>query len=81
MRIEPLHLLARDPVAALDPTRYGLSMSTPTSILNVGGILWTKPVNSAITSEPEEWKPSGIYEPLKGDLIRPHRVRVHALQL
>ncbi|VDB88235.1 unnamed protein product [Peniophora sp. CBMAI 1063] len=59
-RIDPLDLLARDPVAALDPARYGLS--TPTSTFNVDGILWTKPVGE---SSPEEWSLSEIDDRLK----------------
>ena len=60
-RIDPLDLLARDPVAALDPARYGLS--TPTCTFNVDGILWTKPAGSS--SSLEEWSLSDINERLK----------------
>jgi probable 2-oxoglutarate dehydrogenase E1 component DHKTD1 len=40
--IDPLDLMQREDVAALDPTRYGLV--DPTRIYNVNGILWNKSV-------------------------------------
>ncbi|KAI0029023.1 dehydrogenase E1 and transketolase domain-containing protein 1 [Vararia minispora EC-137] len=48
-RIDPLDLLQREEVAALDPARYGLT--NPSQPYNVDGILWTQPVGSDI----EEW--------------------------
>lgn len=43
-RIDPLDLLRREEVAALDPTRYGLVDETKE--YNINGILWTKPLSS-----------------------------------
>ena len=40
--IDPLDLMQREEVAALDPTRYGLN--DPSRIYNVNGILWNKSV-------------------------------------
>lgn len=40
--IDPLDLMQREEVAALDPTRYGLN--NPSKVYNVNGILWTKSV-------------------------------------
>ena len=41
-RIDPLDLLQREEVGALDPGRYGLT--DPARRYNVDGIIWTKPV-------------------------------------
>ena len=41
-RIDPLDILQREEVAALDPTRYGLH--DVAKKFNVDGIVWTKPV-------------------------------------
>lgn len=41
-RIDPLDILQRENVAALDPARYGLTDSSAT--FDVNGILWTSPV-------------------------------------
>ena len=41
-RIDPLDILQREEVAALDPARYGLT--DPTAVYDVNGILWTTPV-------------------------------------
>jgi probable 2-oxoglutarate dehydrogenase E1 component DHKTD1 len=52
-RIDPLDLIQRDEVAALDPKRYGLIDESKT--YNVNGILWTKPVGSYSGAEEEWW--------------------------
>ena len=50
-RIDPLDLLDRDDVGALDPKRYGLVDSSKS--YDVNGILWTKRVGEAPeTAEP-----------------------------
>ena len=50
--IDPLDLLQREEVAALNPARYGLA--NPSEKYNINGILWTKPVGpDGDTSE--EW--------------------------
>lgn len=41
-RIDPLDILQREEVAALDPTRYGLT--DPSAKYDVNGILWTSPI-------------------------------------
>ena len=51
-RIDPLDLLQRDDVDALDPKRYGLINTSRT--YDVNGILWTKHVDEA-PDEPELW--------------------------
>jgi 2-oxoglutarate dehydrogenase complex dehydrogenase (E1) component-like enzyme len=50
-RIDPLDLIQREEVAALDPKRYGLNDESKK--YNVNGIIWTKPVSSGNVSE--EW--------------------------
>ncbi|KAJ8482385.1 hypothetical protein ONZ45_g14964 [Pleurotus djamor] len=50
-RIDPLDILHREEVAALDPARYGLT--DPSRKYDVNGIVWTKPVDSA--EDAEEW--------------------------
>ncbi|KAF8641344.1 hypothetical protein AX16_010042 [Volvariella volvacea WC 439] len=50
-RIDPLDLIHREEVAALNPARYGLHDENQK--FNVNGILWTKPV--AMQSDEEEW--------------------------
>lgn len=50
-RIDPLDLIQREEVAALDPKRYGLNDETKK--YNVNGIIWTKPVSSGNLSD--EW--------------------------
>jgi 2-oxoadipate dehydrogenase E1 component len=40
--IDPLDLMQREEVAALDPARYGLD--DPSKVYNVNGILWNKSV-------------------------------------
>ncbi|KAI0070572.1 dehydrogenase E1 and transketolase domain-containing protein 1 [Panus rudis PR-1116 ss-1] len=51
-RIDPLDLLQREEVAALDPTRYGLT--EPSKKYNINGIVWTHPVG-VDTERPIEW--------------------------
>jgi probable 2-oxoglutarate dehydrogenase E1 component DHKTD1 len=51
-RIDPLDLLQRDDVDALDPKRYGLIDGSKT--YDVNGILWTKQVGE-IPDDPEHW--------------------------
>lgn len=51
-RIDPLDLLQRDQVAALDPRRYQLA--DPKKKYNVNGIIWTKPIGST-TGDQDEW--------------------------
>ena len=43
--IDPLDLIHREEVAALDPTRYGLTDENKR--YNVDGIVWTKPVEES----------------------------------
>ena len=50
-KIDPLELLHRERVPALDPGRYNLT--DPNKEYNVNGIIWTKPVGS--TEEQDEW--------------------------
>ena len=50
-KIDPLELLRRERVPALDPTRYNLT--DPNREYNVNGIIWTKPVES--NQEQDEW--------------------------
>ncbi|KAH8085477.1 dehydrogenase E1 and transketolase domain-containing protein 1 [Cristinia sonorae] len=61
-RIDPLDLLQREEVAALDPTRYGLVNSSQT--YDVNGILWTKPVGIK-PDEPVEWTLADITSHLR----------------
>ncbi|KAH9848789.1 dehydrogenase E1 and transketolase domain-containing protein 1 [Lenzites betulinus] len=50
-RVDPLDLLQREEVAALDPARYGLV--DPTQTYDINGIVWTHPVGE--DSGPELW--------------------------
>lgn len=53
-RIDPLDILHREEVAALDPARYGLS--DPSQKYDVNGIVWTKPVGSqGASADTEQW--------------------------
>lgn len=61
-RIDPLDLLQREEVAALDPTRYGLVDGSQR--YNVNGILWTKPVGVS-PDEPVEWTLADITSHLR----------------
>ncbi|KAH9931047.1 dehydrogenase E1 and transketolase domain-containing protein 1 [Amylocystis lapponica] len=51
-RIDPLDLLQREEVAALDPTRYGLVEGTRK--FDVNGIVWTNPVGVEANTK-DEW--------------------------
>ena len=50
-KIDPLELLRRERVPALDSARYNLT--DPNKEYNVNGIIWTKPVGS--NEEQDEW--------------------------
>ncbi|RPD70915.1 dehydrogenase E1 and transketolase domain-containing protein 1 [Lentinus tigrinus ALCF2SS1-7] len=50
-RIDPLDLLQREEVAALNPERYGLV--DPSQTYDINGIIWTRPVGE--DSGPEYW--------------------------
>ncbi|GLB42448.1 putative 2-oxoglutarate dehydrogenase C-terminal [Lyophyllum shimeji] len=50
-RIDPLDIIQREEVAALDPQRYGLNDDSKK--YNVNGIIWTKPAGQSHSSE--EW--------------------------
>ena len=56
-QIDPLDLLQRDEVAALDPTRYGLVDTSQK--YNVNGIIWTGPFGSHGQGDHEEWMTLG----------------------
>ncbi|TFY80498.1 hypothetical protein EWM64_g3510, partial [Hericium alpestre] len=62
-RIDPLDLLQREEVAALDPTRYGLIDTSQK--YNVNGIIWTKPVGSSDADTDEYWSLSQIINHLR----------------
>ncbi|KAJ7644236.1 Transketolase, pyrimidine binding domain-containing protein [Roridomyces roridus] len=51
--IDPLDLIHREEVAALDPRRYGLSDDDKK--YNVNGILWTGPVHTSQRQDMDEW--------------------------
>jgi probable 2-oxoglutarate dehydrogenase E1 component DHKTD1 len=61
-RIDPLDLLQREDVDALDPRRYGLSDTSRT--YDVNGILWAKRVGEA-PEEPELWTLRDITDHLR----------------
>ncbi|KAG6871746.1 hypothetical protein C0995_000516 [Termitomyces sp. Mi166 len=52
-RIDPLDLIHREEVAALNPQRYGLADDSKK--YDVNGILWTKPVNAPRGGSVHEW--------------------------
>jgi probable 2-oxoglutarate dehydrogenase E1 component DHKTD1 len=52
-RIDPLDLIQREEVAALDPERYGLTDESKK--YNVNGIVWTEPVGSSRDAAEEWW--------------------------
>lgn len=60
--IDPLDLLHREEIGALNPTRYGLTDSTKSYQIN--GILWTNPTGSNTTSD-ENWPLSQIVNLLR----------------
>ncbi|KZT69995.1 2-oxoglutarate dehydrogenase, E1 component [Daedalea quercina L-15889] len=61
-RIDPLDLLQREEVAALNPRRYGLLDDARK--YDVNGIVWTRPVGSA-ADVPEEWTLGAITQHLR----------------
>lgn len=54
-RIDPLDLIQREEVAALDAGRYGLDVVDNSKTYNVNGIVWTKPIDSSAREDAEEW--------------------------
>ncbi|KAJ7928025.1 thiamine diphosphate-binding protein [Mycena leptocephala] len=52
-RIDPLDLIQREEVAALDPRRYGLVDDHKK--YNVNGIVWTAPVDTSQREDAEDW--------------------------
>ena len=52
-RIDPLDLIQREEVAALDPKRYGLTDESKK--YNVNGIMWTEPVANSRGAGEEWW--------------------------
>ena len=52
-RIDPLDLIHREEVAALDPARYGLTDENKQ--YNVDGIIWAKPVEASRSGGEGEW--------------------------
>ncbi|KAH9887940.1 dehydrogenase E1 and transketolase domain-containing protein 1 [Cubamyces lactineus] len=50
-RVDPLDLLQREEVAALNPTRYGLD--DPARAYDINGIVWNRPVGE--DAGPEHW--------------------------
>ncbi|KAK7048480.1 2-oxoglutarate dehydrogenase E1 component mitochondrial [Favolaschia claudopus] len=52
-RIDPLDLIQREEVAALDPRRYHLFDDDKK--YNVNGIVWTGPVNPSAREDEEQW--------------------------
>ncbi|KAJ7147082.1 Transketolase, pyrimidine binding domain-containing protein [Mycena crocata] len=52
-RIDPLDLIKREEVAALDPRRYGLVDEARK--YNVSGIVWTGPVDTLERQDADEW--------------------------
>ena len=64
--LDPLELLHRERVPALDPARYNLT--DPNKEYNVNGIIWTKPVGS--NGEPDEsWTLSKITQHLHATYV------------
>ncbi|KAI0942033.1 hypothetical protein AcV7_002572 [Taiwanofungus camphoratus] len=61
-RIDPLDLLQREEVAALDPVRYGLTDSVKKYDIN--GIVWTRSVEASGVGK-EEWTLSTIIQHLR----------------
>ncbi|CAL1698812.1 unnamed protein product [Somion occarium] len=61
-RIDPLDLLQREEIAALDPTRYGLVDQGRK--YNINGIVWTQPVG-VDTETPVEWTLENITRHLR----------------
>jgi len=65
-KIDPLELLRRERVPALDPTRYNLI--DPNKEYNVNGIIWTKPVGSN-EEQDEFWTLSRITQHLQATYV------------
>jgi probable 2-oxoglutarate dehydrogenase E1 component DHKTD1 len=65
-KIDPLDLLRRERVPALDPTRYNLT--DPNKEYNVNGIIWTKPVGSD-EGQDEWWTLSKITQHLHATYV------------
>lgn len=65
-KIDPLDLLQRDEVNALDPARYGLD--DPNKSYSVDGILWNKqmPEGEGDSSQQATWKLREIVQFLRG---------------
>ncbi|KAI0699000.1 dehydrogenase E1 and transketolase domain-containing protein 1 [Cytidiella melzeri] len=61
-RIDPLDLLQREEVAALDPTRYGLTDQSRK--YNISGIVWTHPVEDSTAGM--SWSLEDITKHLRG---------------
>jgi probable 2-oxoglutarate dehydrogenase E1 component DHKTD1 len=59
--IDPLDLMQRDEISALDPTRYGLN--DPSATYDVNGIVWTQPVGKK--QNVEKWKLDDIANHLR----------------
>ncbi|KIJ23984.1 hypothetical protein M422DRAFT_275339, partial [Sphaerobolus stellatus SS14] len=64
-KIDPLDLLQREEVAALDPTRYGLTDSTKT--YSIDGIIWHKPAaeSRGDASATDQWTMAQVTEHLR----------------
>jgi len=65
-KIDPLELLRRERVPALDPARYNLT--DPNKEYNVNGIIWTKPVGSN-EEQDELWTLSRITQHLHATYV------------
>lgn len=61
-RIDPLDLLQREEVGALDPARYGLN--DPSQRYDVNGIVWTNPIGD--DTGKTEWSLDDITKHLRG---------------
>ncbi|KAJ7599589.1 thiamine diphosphate-binding protein [Mycena floridula] len=62
-RIDPLDLIHREEVAALDPSRYGLIDTNQK--YNVNGIVWTEPLQSPRQDAEEFWTLGDIVQHLR----------------
>ena len=61
-RIDPLDLMQREEVGALDPSRYGLT--DPSKKYPIDGIIWTNPDGPNLTSN-ENWSLKDITDHLR----------------
>ncbi|EMD32179.1 hypothetical protein CERSUDRAFT_118815 [Gelatoporia subvermispora B] len=67
-RIDPLDLLQREEVAALDPARYGLT--DPDQTYDVNGIIWTDTFSSDRSqSGPNEWTLARIVQHMRDTYV------------